>query len=85
MKFADYIRQNGISPTRAAEELSSQEQSVSESAVSKWIYQERVPRPEMVKRIYAWSDGAVGPQDWYSLADLDGGTDDQSGAEAVAP
>jgi hypothetical protein len=60
MKLAAYMADNGI-PARQMADLIGE---VSESGVRKWMYGERVPRLEQMRRITEVTDGAVQPNDF---------------------
>lgn len=60
MKLATYMADKGI-PARQMADLIG---DVSESGVRKWMYGERVPRPDQMRRIAEVTDGAVQPNDF---------------------
>ena len=60
MKLATYMADNGI-PARQMADLIG---DVSESGLRKWMYGERVPRPDQMRRIAEVTDGAVQPNDF---------------------
>lgn len=60
MKLATYMADKGISARQMADLIGE----VSESGVRKWMYAERVPRLEQMRRIADVTDGAVQPNDF---------------------
>lgn len=60
MKLATYMADNGITARQMADLIGR----VSESGVRKWMYDERVPRPEILARIHAATGGAVTANDF---------------------
>lgn len=61
MKLAEFMSTNSISP----EEMASRIGDVSASGVKKWVYGERVPRPDQMRRIVEVTDNAVMPNDFF--------------------
>ena len=60
MTLAEFMSTNSLSP----EEMASRIGDVSASGVKKWVYGERVPRPDQMRRIIDATDGAVMPNDF---------------------
>lgn len=60
MKLATYMADQKMTTL----EMAALVGDVSESGVRKWIYGERVPRPEQMRRIAEVTDGAVQPNDF---------------------
>lgn len=60
MKLSSYMTEKGIQPRELAEMLGD----ASESGVRKWMYGERVPRPEQMRRIAEITSGKVQPNDF---------------------
>lgn len=60
MKLAEYMTAEKISP----EQMASLVGDVSASGVRKWVYGDRVPRPDQLRRIAEVTAGAVMPNDF---------------------
>lgn len=60
MKLTQYMNEKSITPERLAELVGN----VSASGVRKWMYDERVPRPEQMRRIAEVTKGQVKPNDF---------------------
>jgi hypothetical protein len=60
MKLAAYMIDKNLTPA----EMAGLVGDVSSSGVRKWIYHERVPRPEQLRRIADVTQGAVTPNDF---------------------
>lgn len=60
MKLNQYLTEKNITP----EAFGALIGGVSESGVRKWIYGERVPRPEQMRRIAEVTNGSVEPNDF---------------------
>lgn len=63
MKLADYMASHGLTPEAMKDRL-----GCSEGAVRKWLYGERTPSPEWMRKIAAATDGAVQPNDFFAPA-----------------
>ena len=64
MLLQKYIDLRQLTQRQAAEEL-----AVPSSTMHRWCAGECVPRPDEMRRIIQWSDGAVMPNDFYTMAD----------------
>ena len=60
MKLAKYLNDRNIS----SEEFASEMGAVSASGVRKWIYGNRVPRPDQMRKIAEITGGLVEPNDF---------------------
>jgi hypothetical protein len=60
MKLARYMTDNSLSD----DQMSSLIGDVSVSGLRKWLRDERMPRPEQMRRIFEVTDGAVTPNDF---------------------
>lgn len=60
MIIKEYRETKGISQVQAAAEL-----EVSIDVYVSWEARKRIPRPENMKKIIAWSGGKVQPNDFY--------------------
>lgn len=60
MKIQAYMTANKISPKQMADLIGG----VTESGVRKWVYGERFPRVDQLKRIAEITSGAVMPNDF---------------------
>lgn len=65
MKLAAYMTEKGISPDEMAAKLGE----TSVSGVIKWMRNERVPRPDQQRRIFAVTGGKVAPNDFVLKPD----------------
>lgn len=61
MKLAAYLEKNGLTQAAFAEAI-----GVSVFAVGKYVRAERVPRPQILARIRAQTDGEVTANDFFS-------------------
>jgi transcriptional regulator with XRE-family HTH domain len=59
MKLAQYLTDHNISPERFAAEV-----GVSVSGMRKWMYGERVPRPDQMRKIADLTGALVEPNDF---------------------
>lgn len=59
MKLAQYITDNNISIEQFAADMGG-----SVSGIRKWMYGERVPRPDQMRKIAEMTGGAVQPNDF---------------------
>jgi len=59
MKLQEYLTAMDLNAVAFAEKL-----GVSNVAVYRWINQERVPEPKMMRRIHRATLGMVQPNDW---------------------
>jgi hypothetical protein len=60
MKLAQYMTDKKITPEALAEKV----KNVSASGVRKWMYGERTPRPDQMRRIAEVTNGKVKPNDF---------------------
>jgi hypothetical protein len=60
MQLAEYIKASGLED----ESFAALVGSCSPHAVKKWRYQERIPRPDQMRRIAEVTAGAVTPNDF---------------------
>lgn len=60
MKLAQYLTDKKMSPEQFAAEMGS----VSASGIRKWLYGERVPRPDQMRKIADLTGGLVEPNDF---------------------
>ena len=60
MQLATYMKSKRLRP----EEMASQIGDVSASGVTKWMREERMPRPDQQRRIFEVTKGAVTPNDF---------------------
>ena len=65
MKLVDYMKREALGP----DEMAAQVGDVSVSGVRKWMYGERVPRPDQMRRIAAVTGGAVMPNDFVMCSE----------------
>lgn len=66
MKLHDWLDAEKIGDATFAEMIGG----VSEHAVRKWRYRERMPRVEELRRIFSITNGAVTPNDFVGIASL---------------
>lgn len=66
MRFGEWVEKTGKSNAEIGRELGR-----SAMCISHWRRRERVPGKEDVAAIYRYTDGAVTPNDWYDLPELD--------------
>jgi hypothetical protein len=62
MRFGDWIKYEGLSLGAVARRL-----GLADASVVRHYAAGRVPRPEIVEKIYVESSGLVAPADWYDL------------------
>lgn len=62
MKFNDYLKEEQISVARFCKQL-----NLCEATVSKWKYNDVIPRKEDVLLIYKFTKGKVTPNDFYGI------------------
>ncbi|MGC2853931.1 helix-turn-helix domain-containing protein [Novispirillum sp. DQ9] len=62
MKLADYMKVHGLGPSEMARRL-----KVSHATVSRYRDGDRVPEPDVMRRIVEETGGAVLPNDFYDL------------------
>jgi transcriptional regulator with XRE-family HTH domain len=60
MKLAKYLNDRDLSSRKFASEMGG----VSASGVRKWIYGERIPRPDQMRKIAEITGGLVEPNDF---------------------
>ena len=60
MKLAQYLTDKNISPEQFAASMGG----LSASGIRKWIYGERMPRPEQMRKIADLTGGLVEPNDF---------------------
>jgi hypothetical protein len=64
MQLAAYMEEKSLDDEAFAELI---EPGLSPWTVRKWRYRQRIPRPEMQRRIMQVTDGKVTPNDWMAL------------------
>ena len=62
MKFNDFLKQERWSVARISKEL-----EVNEATVTKWKYEDVIPRRDEVIKIYNFTGGKVQPNDFYGI------------------
>ncbi|MDP2207040.1 MAG: helix-turn-helix transcriptional regulator [Alphaproteobacteria bacterium] len=67
MKLKTYIIAHGISLSEMARQLETSPQNV-----HLWAESRRIPREDMMRRIFELTAGMVAPNDFYDLPSLDG-------------
>ncbi|WP_037076134.1 MULTISPECIES: helix-turn-helix domain-containing protein [Neorhizobium] len=60
MKLAQYLTEQNLSP----EQFAAVMDGMSTSGVRKWMYGERVPRPDQMRKIAEFTGGLVQPNDF---------------------
>lgn len=65
MKLASYMAERGVSPEKMAELIGD----VTASGVRKWMYDERIPRQDQMRRLVIVTDGLVMPNDFFLAAE----------------
>lgn len=80
MTLADFLRTHSLDEYQFATAVGG----VSASAVRKWKYGERVPRPAHLSRIMAVTDGQVTPNDFLNVPRPSRAPSDGSGAPTDA-
>lgn len=65
MHLSTYLCVNDITQTQLARAC-----GVSVNSANRWVNRQHVPAPEMMIRIYVWTNGQVRPDDFYDLPDL---------------
>ena len=60
MELSDYLNSIGANPTSFAEKV-----GVSIKAMHRYCKKERLPRPDIMARIYKATEGKVTPADFY--------------------
>lgn len=60
MKLAQYLTDKNISPEQFAADMGG----LSTSGIRKWMYGERVPRPDQMRKIAELTGGLVEPNDF---------------------
>ena len=60
MKLAEYMSTHSLSPEAMATLIGE----VTASGVKKWVYGERTPRPDQMRRIAEVTEGKVTPNDF---------------------
>lgn len=60
MKLAQYLTDKNISPEQFAADMGG----LSVSGIRKWMYGERVPRPDQMRKIAELTGGLVEPNDF---------------------
>lgn len=66
MKIAEYIKQNKISQVAFADLI-----GVSPQAINTFCNNQRIPRPDFMRKIYKATGGLVTPNDFYDIGDSD--------------
>ncbi len=59
MNLSEYLSDHGLSPAKFAERI-----GVTDESIRRYAHGQRYPRPEIMRRIVATTDGAVGPEDF---------------------
>jgi len=62
MTFNDFLKEEQISIARFARKL-----EICESTVTKWKYNNVIPRREDMLKIYEYTNGKVCPNDFYGI------------------
>ena len=62
MTFNDFLKEEQLSIARFARKL-----DICESTVTKWKYNDVIPRKEEMLKIYEFTDGKVSPNDFYGI------------------
>lgn len=65
MKLAQYLTDKNISPEQFAADMGG----LSISGIRKWMYGERVPRPDQMRKIAELTGGLVQPNDFILSAE----------------
>lgn len=65
MKLAQYLTDRNITPEQFATEMGG----LSVSGIRKWMYGERVPRPDQMRKIAEVTGGLVVPNDFILSAE----------------
>lgn len=60
MKLAQYLIEKNITPEQFASDMGG----LSVSGIRKWLYGERVPRPDQMRKIADLTEGRVEPNDF---------------------
>lgn len=60
MKLAQYLTEKNIAPEQFASDMGG----LSVSGIRKWMYGERVPRPDQMRKIAELTGGLVEPNDF---------------------
>ena len=62
MKLETYLLENDMTPTAFSRQI-----GVSHVSIVRYMSGDRVPRPEIMNRMFMLTEGAVGPSDFFSL------------------
>lgn len=65
MKLAQYLTEKNITPEQFASDMGG----LSASGIRKWMYGERVPRPDQMRKIADITNGKVEPNDFIFPAE----------------
>lgn len=65
MKLAQYLTDHSITPERFASEV-----GVSVSGMRKWMYGERIPRPDQMRKIAELTGALVEPNDFILASEV---------------
>ena len=64
MNLDNYLSNHGLSPAEFAKRI-----GVTDESVRRYTHGRRHPRPEIMRRIVAATDGQVGPQDFLDASE----------------
>ena len=67
MKLAAWLKNKGLTQKQFCDLANQSSEKFSYHALSKWCAGQRIPRPKEMGIIYYLTDGAVQPNDFYSL------------------
>lgn len=73
MKLAEWRKQEGYDQQQLADALGVTQPSISylERSADRAFGKPQVPKPDLMRRIYALTRGAVTPNDFYDLPSID--------------
>lgn len=72
MKLQEYLQEKQIGVVEMSKQL-----NLPQSTCSMWLTAKRIPSKESMQKIYKWSDGAVEPNDFYSINETEKENDDE--------
>ena len=64
MQLSSYLEQNNLRPADLAREL-----DVVHCVARRWVVGEVIPSKEYMQKIFAYTNGAVTPNDFYNIND----------------
>ena len=71
MKLIVWMKNEKVDDQQVADRLNAlpgaEDKSISASAVKKWKYNERIPRPDEMRGLHTISAGKVDPNDFYAI------------------